>query len=163
MSLKLLKNILLFMSLLIVSAVPVGAAEGLTMIRPESLGGAVEKVVTLAELRALPQVTIRTENEFADGLNDYTGPLARDVIQIIGRGTGTKVKLTAANDYAVEIDLQEFDDFDAIFALDMNGQAFSLRDKGPIWVMYPITDNPELQDPVYNTRLIWQLVRLEVE
>lgn len=142
---------------------PVVASDGLLMVRPENLGGAVEKMVTLEELRALPQVTIRTENEFSDGMNDYTGPLARDVMQIIGRGTGTKVKLTAANDYAVEIDLQEFDDFDAIFALDMNGVAFSVRDKGPIWVMYPLSDNAELQDPVYNNRLIWQLVRLEVE
>lgn len=159
-----LKIVLAALVAWVVLAVPMALAqEGLALIRPESLGGAVEKLVTLEELRALPQVTLRTANEFADGLNDYTGPLARDVIQLIGTGTGTRVKLTAANDYAVVIDLQEFEDYDVIFALGANGEVFSVRDKGPIWVMYPISEHVELQDPVFNNRLIWQLVRLEIE
>jgi hypothetical protein len=27
--------------------------------------------------------------------------------------------------------------------------------------MYPISDHSELRDPVYNTRLIWQVIRIE--
>ena len=45
----------------------------------------------------------------------------------------------------------------------MNGKRLSLRDKGPIWVIYPMTDNKELQDPAYNQRLVWQLVKIEVK
>ncbi len=139
------------------------AQDGLTMVRPENLGGAVERLVTLEELRALPQVTVNTENEFEDGMNAYTGPLARDVIQIIGQGIGTSVKLIAANDYAVDVDIQEFVDYDVIFAMDMNGQDFSPRDRGPIWLIYPASDHEELKDQFYNNHSIWQLVRLEVQ
>ena len=47
-----------------------------------------------------------------------------------------------------------------IFATHMNGARLSLRDKGPIWVMYPISEQEELQDPSTNAKLIWRLVRV---
>jgi len=50
-----------------------------------------------------------------------------------------------------------------IFATSQDGIKFSLRDKGPIWVIYPMTDNRKLQDRVYNDRLIWQLVKVSVK
>ena len=142
---------------------PAIAADGLTMIRPENLGGAVEKTVTMAELRALPQVTLNVDTEWYDGTRAFSGPLARDVVQIIGKGTGTTAHLTAINDYAIDVPLQDFDKYDVILALDMDGVALSIRDKGPIWIMYPMNDHPELRDPVTNGKLIWQLVRLEVQ
>ena len=71
--------------------------------------------------------------------------------------------MTAANDYTVEIQAAEFETYDVIFALDIDGEILSMRDKGPIWLMYPISDFEELQKPIYNNRLIWQLVRVEIE
>jgi hypothetical protein len=138
------------------------AADGLMLIRPAELGGAVERMVSVEELQALPQVTINTETEFTDGIAAFAGPLARDVVALIGQGTGTRVRLTAVNDYAIEIELKDFDDYDVIFALSMNGSLFSPRDRGPVWVMYPLSDHEELQDPAVNAKLIWQLVKLEV-
>ncbi|QDL94160.1 hypothetical protein FDP22_20105 (plasmid) [Paroceanicella profunda] len=111
----------------------------------------------------MPQVSVNTSNEFVDGVTEFTGPLARDVIGLIGRGTATKARLTAVNDYTVELDLAEFEKYDVIFALAMNGERLSLRDKGPIWVIYPMDDYAELQDPSYNNRLIWQLVKVELK
>ncbi len=139
------------------------AADGLTMIRPENLGGAVEKIVTVEELRALPQVTLNVDTEWYEGTRAYSGPLARDVVQIIGKGTGTTAHLTAVNDYAIDVPLADFETYDVILALDMDGEPLSVRDKGPIWVMYPINDREELRDPETNGKLIWQLVRLEVQ
>jgi hypothetical protein len=43
----------------------------------------------------------------------------------------------------------------------MDGVPLSKRDKGPIWMIYPMSDHEELRDPVYNSRLIWQVVKLE--
>ncbi len=43
-----------------------------------------------------------------------------------------------------------------------DGERLSLRDKGPLWLMYPIDDHAELQDPLYNVRLIWQLTSMEL-
>lgn len=115
-----------------------------------------------AALMALPHVTINTENEFVDAMTSFTGPLARDVLALVG-GVGSTVVLTAVNDYAVEVPVEDFMKYDVVFAMSADGVRFSRRDKGPIWVIYPMSENPELQDPVYNARLIWQLVKVELK
>ena len=123
-------------------------------------GGEV-KTFTIEELKALGETEIRTANEFVDGVRVFRGPLVRDVLRASKAAGSSRVWMTAANDYQVEVDPKEFFDYDAILALSMDGQPLSRRDKGPIWVIYPMSDFAELRDPVYNSRLIWQLVKLE--
>ena len=122
-------------------------------------GGAIVAELTQDELLEMEQVVIRTENEFIDGVGEFSGPLARDVIALISRELET-VLLTAINDYAVPVPVSDFMEYDVIFALTQDGEAFSIRDKGPIWVIYPMSENVELQDRIYNDRLIWQLVKV---
>lgn len=114
------------------------------------------------DLKALPQAVINTENEFVDGMTAFTGPLGRDVLALLGDG-GDTVVLTAVNDYTVEVPLADFNMYDVVFSMSADDVPFSRRDKGPIWVVYPMSDHAELQDPVYNARLIWQLVKVEVK
>lgn len=135
----------------------------LTLSNPELPAGQRETQLTREDLLKLPQVMIRTSSEFVDGVVAFEGPLARDVISLIGQGTAQKARLTAANDYSVTVDLAEFRRYDVILALEQDGNRLSRRGKGPIWVMYPMDDHAELRDPVYNNRLIWQLVRIELQ
>jgi len=120
-------------------------------------------VVELTEddLLAMEQFTVQTENEFVDGMAEFTGPLARDVIALLNATAIETLKLTAVNDYAVDVPMSDLLDYDVIFAMSQNGTRFSIRDKGPIWVIYPMSDNVELRDRVYNDRLIWQLVKVD--
>jgi hypothetical protein len=46
--------------------------------------------------------------------------------------------------------------------MQANGKRLSLRDKGPIWLIYPLDDHAELQDPYYTIRLVWQLTKMEL-
>lgn len=124
-----------------------------------SSGVSVE--LTEEDLLSMEQFSVFTENEFVDGLVEFKGPLARDIFALLEDPKIEELKLTAVNDYAVEIPVTDIMDYDVIFALMQNGDKFSVRDKGPIWVIYPMTDHVELQDRVYNDRLIWQLVRVE--
>lgn len=126
-------------------------------------GEPLEVLFSLHDLLGIPQTTIETENEFVDGETRFEGPLVRDVINSFSVETATKLVLTAANDYSVEAPLEEFYKYDAILALSANGERFSLRDKGPIWVIYPMSEFEELRDPVFNSRLVWQLIRVDIE
>jgi hypothetical protein len=119
------------------------------------------RALTLDDLEALPQVVVRTENEFSDGVVAYRGPLARDVIAEIGLDRLSTVRFVAANDYYVDIPTSDLAEYDVILALEADGKPLSRRDKGPLWLMYPISDNPALRDPAYLRRLIWQVVRIE--
>ncbi|MGE4610417.1 MAG: hypothetical protein AAED33_03275 [Paracoccaceae bacterium] len=124
------------------------------------IGISEETVIELTEedLLALDQFTVQTENEFVDGLVEFVGPLARDVIALLGEQEIVTLRLIAFNDYAVEVPVSDIMDYDVIFALSQNGERFSIRDKEPAWVIYPMSDHEELQDRIYNDRLIWQLV-----
>lgn len=117
--------------------------------------------LSLDQLAGLPQVTVRTENDFSNGIVAYRGPLVRDVLAKLGLGGLETVRFVAANDYVVEIPTSDFRDYDVILAMEADGKPLSRRDKGPLWLMYPISDNAELRDPIYLRRLIWQVVRIE--
>lgn len=117
--------------------------------------------LSLDDLAALPQVVIKTENEFSDGVVAYRGPLVRDVLAELGLDRLSTVRFVAANDYYVDIPTSDFTDYDVILAMEADGKPLSRRDKGPLWLMYPISDNAELRDPVYLRRLIWQVIRIE--
>ena len=132
-----------------------------TVLTVAPAAGGAEKSLTLDDLMALEQVEITTSNEFVDGEKVFKGPLVRDILILCRAADAQQVSLTAANDYQVEVDAHEFFDYDAILALSMDGEMLSKRDKGPIWVIYPMSTHAELRKPVYNSRLIWQLVKME--
>jgi hypothetical protein len=153
------RPLLLLLLLLLPAAQPAVAAE--TVLELVGAGRAQVRALTLTDLAALPQVTVRTENEFSDGVVAYRGPLVRDVLAELGLDRLRAVRLVAANDYYVDIPTSDFADFDVILATEADGMPLSRRDKGPLWLMYPISDHAALRNPVYLRRLIWQVVRIE--
>jgi hypothetical protein len=44
----------------------------------------------------------------------------------------------------------------------MNGEILTPRDKGPIWVVFPWSDHPELDTRQARQRSIWQLVEMTI-
>jgi hypothetical protein len=138
-----------------------GSLYAQTALIVASLTSDAAKTLSLADLQALDQIEVKTSNEFVDGERVFRGPLVRNVLGRFGDANAKTVTFTAANDYQVDVDVAEFYKYNAILALTQDGVALSKRDKGPIWVIYPMSDFVELRDPVYNSRLIWQLVKLE--
>ncbi len=123
--------------------------------------GNVVRSYTLDELAALPQHRIVTGNEFVEGKVAFEGPRVRDVLKDAGIRPGKRMTFVAIDDYKVQIPSEELAKYDPILALKADGRWLSRRTKGPIWMIYPMDDFPELQDPVFNSRLIWQLARIE--
>ena len=116
----------------------------------------------LAMLQSLPQVTIETSTDWTDGVGSFAGPLARDVLEAAGVD-GEVVVARALNDYEIEIPAADFETYDVIMALQLDGTPLSRRDKGPIWVVYPRDQHVDLQSAEYNARWIWQLRHVVVE
>lgn len=119
---------------------------------------------SLNELDALEQTTFETENPYIDGSSEFSGPSLKLIVDLAGYAElqNDFVTLTALNDYQVKMPVVDFLSYDVILATRRDDKEMSLRDKGPIWVIYPMSDHVALQDPVYNGRLIWQLKQIEV-
>ncbi|WP_181164425.1 molybdopterin-dependent oxidoreductase [Amaricoccus solimangrovi] len=141
---------------------PVLAREAETAALTASPGeSGAETSLSLAELRAMPWTTVSTRNLYNDGVVAYAGPLMRDVLARLGLDGADSVICVALNDYEVEIPTADFRDWDVILAMEADGAPLSPRETGPLWIIYPQTDHPELDAPIYNQRLIWQLIRIE--
>ena len=115
----------------------------------------------MAALAALPQHHITTTPPWHRGTRRFSGPLLRDVLAAAG-AQGKTLRAIALNDYRVDIPFDDAQRFDVVLARLLDGQPMSVRDKGPLFVMYPFDRQPELRNAVYYSRCIWQLKILDV-
>lgn len=112
-------------------------------------------------LRALPHRQLATTTAVTDGVRQFGGFLMRDLLALVG-ATGSKITATALNDYAIDIEADEFQRFDIIVAYEMDGKPLPASDKGPLWIIYPRDQHVELQDIRYDYRWVWQLHQVDV-
>lgn len=136
------------------------AAPGLTVTYTDAAGKEVVTEYSAEDLLALDPVEIKTKNDYVDQMTTFKGPLMRSLLEDADLKPEDSIEVTALNDYKTTIPAREVLDYDVIVAVLMNGEEMSVRDKGPFWVIYPMSDHPELQEPGYNDRLIWQLSRV---
>lgn len=111
-------------------------------------------------LQAFGPVSFATSTIWTEGQPTFTGVPLQTILTDAGIDEGT-VSAVAINDYAVQIPVDEVTADYPIVAFQQDGQAMSVRDKGPLWVIYPYDSDPALQSEVTYARSIWQLVRIE--
>lgn len=114
-----------------------------------------------AALEALGAETIETTTIWTEGPQRFTGLPLVALVEELGIDDG-KLMATAINDYAVEVPLSDAVDGGPIIAYEANGAPMSVRDKGPLWLVYPYDSNPDYQSEVIYSRSIWQLDRIDV-
>tara|TARA_R110002051_G_C8769269_1_gene503231 strand:- start:167 stop:628 length:462 start_codon:yes stop_codon:yes gene_type:complete len=117
----------------------------------------------MAALQALPQTEYTTTNAFIDGSKVFSGPLLRDVLKLSNSFDEKEVMMRAINNYEITLPVSDSIDYDVIIATQMDGALMSIREKGPLWLMYPFSEFPELDDSVYKGRIIWQLVNISTK
>ncbi len=113
-------------------------------------------------LEALGMKKIRTSTPWTEGVSVFEGVLVRDLLAAVG-ASGKVVRATAINDYGVSIPISDFTEHEVILALKINGKYMRVRDKGPLWIIYPLDDHPQLKEPVIFERSIWQLNKITVK
>jgi hypothetical protein len=107
-------------------------------------------------LRKVVMCTPWTEGDVA-----FEGVAVRDLLAAVG-ADGTTLVATALNDYSTEIPITDFDNPDILLALRMNGETMRVRDKGPIWLVYPPEPGEEKQSLAVRARMVWQLRTIEI-
>lgn len=116
-----------------------------------------------AALASLGPVEVTTSTIWTDGLQHFTAVSLESVLANAGIQEGTIVA-TAINDYSIEIPIAEAvldeDGHGPMIAFLLNGQPMAVRDKGPLWLIYPYDEKPEFQTEVVYSRSIWQLSRI---
>lgn len=115
----------------------------------------------LEMLDALASRSGRMETPWTTGEITFSGPLFRAVLDAAG-ARGAKLKVIALNDYSAEVPFEDAAGLDTILATRMDGAVMPVRDKGPIFLIYPFDKDRSLYNEKYFSRSVWQIKAIEV-
>jgi len=114
-----------------------------------------------AMLEALGLRTVATRTPWTEGVSQFSGPLGRELLEAVG-ASGDTLVVEALNDYVAEIPVSDFINSDVILAMMRDGERLTVRDFGPIFILYPFDQRPELQTEKIRFRSVWQVARIEI-
>jgi len=115
----------------------------------------------LETLHALGTRAMSVTTSWTDGTQEFSGVLMRDLMSAVG-AEGKTVEAIALNDYTFTIDIEDFSQYTVIVATSLNGKILKIRDKGPLWIIYPLDTFTDDQKVNIERRMVWQLRQLIV-
>ena len=112
-------------------------------------------------LERMAQVSYATHTPWFPQARKFTGPLLRTVLAAAG-AQGTALRAVALNDYRVDIPFDDALRIDVVLARLLDDKPMPVRDKGPLFIIYPFDQQTQLRNTVYYSRCAWQLKGIEV-
>jgi hypothetical protein len=114
-----------------------------------------------AMLKKLPQTSFTTTTIWTKGEHRFTGVKLADLLEAVD-AEGKTLRASALNDYEITMPIEEAKD-GALVAYAMDGEPMSVREKGPLWIVYPYDSDVGYQTETIYARSIWQLDRIWIE
>ena len=102
-----------------------------------------------------------TDTPWHSQASRFEGPLLRSVLESAGV-TADSIRVHALNGFVADIPVADVYRYDVILAMKQDGEAMSVRNFGPLFVLYPFDDHPELRNESVQFRSVWQVDAIEV-
>ena len=116
---------------------------------------------TRSELIALGTSSITTSTPWNEGTPTFEGVPMSVLLAEVG-ATGSAAEILALNNYKTSIPVSDFADYPVILALKKDGEFLAVRDKGPLFVVYPFDASSELAADIYYSRAAWQVRKITI-
>ena len=129
-------------------------------IKETNLDGAAQ--FDRAMLESLGLIRIETTTPWHNGPVKFDGVPLDKLMKHVG-ASGQRVVAIALNDYTTEIPIEDFAKHGAILALKRDGEYMPVKDKGPLFIIYPYDSKAELKSQTYYGRSAWQVAKLIVK
>lgn len=114
-----------------------------------------------ASLEALGAMRMSTITPWRETMTDFDGVLLQDVLAANGLSGAGKIRVTAENGYATEIESETWKNFPILLATRVNGRAHSRRARGPIQFVLPMSASPEVGMDGFLSNWVWMAARIE--
>ena len=124
------------------------------------LSGGTETVLRTRDLSAMPQRSVKAVTPWTEGVVTFSGVPFETLAREFGGDAG-RVTLKAINAYKITLEVPELLADEALLAIRMNGRPMPVRDKGPIWLVFPSARRPELAHADNVHRWIWQIDEID--
>ena len=116
----------------------------------------------MAMLETLAGRKAVVETPWTKGKVSFEGPLGKALLDAVGN-KGATMRIRALNDYTVEVPVKDFLEHAVILATKRDGAAMSVREHGPIFVMYPFDEEPSLYNEKFFSRCVWQVASITID
>lgn len=109
------------------------------------------------DLSEFPQTEIATELPWLEGVTSFSGVQVAAIFEHMKIPIPKTMTFVALNDYQVEVVVEDIENYQPIIANRKNGNIMTVRDKGPFWLIFPLSQYPEINNTDYHAKMIWQL------
>jgi hypothetical protein len=117
---------------------------------------------TRSQLEALGSTTLVTTTPWHTGPMTFEGIPMKTLMEKVG-ASGTKIIATALNKYSAEIPVTDFSQFDVLLAYKRDGNYMTVRDNGPLFIVYPFDRDVQLKSETFYNRSAWQVHSMTIE
>ena len=121
--------------------------------------------LTASDLDNLTQHTITTHSPYYKGEVEFSGPKLVDVLSSVADTAvedNARISLHALNNYFVRTTIGDLKGVDALLATRKHGERLSIRERGPFWIILPLSDRQELDSEQFHRLMVWQLHKVGV-
>lgn len=121
-------------------------------------------VLTLDDLEGLPT---RTVGGFIPDVGDenaeWSGVSLGALLDALNEPLPQRLTASALDDYHGIIPRHDIEHYDPIIAYRRDGEYLTISEYGPLVIMYPYVEHPELMKRTYYSRTVWQLNEIRAE
>ncbi|MEH0690240.1 hypothetical protein H4F05_01840 [Vibrio cholerae] len=101
--------------------------------------------------------TFSTTLPWFDGKKTFTGFKVSSLVDYY-RATNTfSVSFVALNDYAASSRIEDILKYEPIVAYEMDGEKMKVRNKGPYWLVFNLSQFPEIDNAAFRSQMVWQI------
>ncbi|MDF1750737.1 MAG: molybdopterin-dependent oxidoreductase [Alphaproteobacteria bacterium] len=116
----------------------------------------------ISQLQALGPKEITTSTPWTNGPIKFVGVPIKSILEAV-KASGDTLSVTALNEYTASMPIDVLVDAGAILAYEMNGKRLLIRDKGPLWVIFPFDDDAKYRTDAYWAYAVWQVRLIKVQ
>jgi len=113
-------------------------------------------VFDLASIEALGLRELTTRTPWTEGEQRFSGIDPRALLAAV-EARGKELEATALDGYRVVVPIADLERFPMLLATRRDGRPMPVRERGPLWLVYPWSTHPETAEQPYRGRAIWQL------
>lgn len=114
-----------------------------------------------SDLIEMSQTSFKTTTIWTDGVKTFSGPTLKAVLEATGVAP-SRLRVYAINDYNVEFPAADIREGTPILANRIDGAPFSVREKGPLWIVFPYDQDVAFQSEDIYSLSVWQVNRIDI-
>lgn len=116
----------------------------------------------MAMLESMEATVVDTDNPWVEQLTKFEGVRISTLLEFVG-AKSSEFQAKGVDGYTADIKGVDFDQYPIIIAYKRDGDYMSIRGLGPLWIIYPFDDYPELNTEYAGVTSVWQLIEMKIE